>query len=188
MRGSKPSLRAASAAASRSAASSLALAGLGRTGFALGDLYVQAPLYRAGSEGNLDFAANAAGCECKLDRTAELLRHEVANDADAVSAGGRRCNGGAADLAPCDRPRRWRPHCSADPGFRVGDTVETKRAAQRFSAISMRSLNDARQSSFPTVQTVKPLSPPPRHLHGASRASVTIRPPIPTPVQLVSAI
>jgi hypothetical protein len=32
-----------------------------------------------------------------------------------------------------------------------GDTVETKRAAHRFSAIKMRSLNDARRGSLPTV-------------------------------------
>src|SRR6266700_4622161 len=45
-------------------------------------------------------------------------------------------------------------------GARGGDTVETKRAAQRFSAIRMRSLNDPHQGSLPTEQTVKPLSPP----------------------------
>jgi hypothetical protein len=42
-----------------------------------------------GLEGNLDVAANAAGCECKVDGTAELLRDEIANDPDAVSALGR---------------------------------------------------------------------------------------------------
>jgi hypothetical protein len=42
-----------------------------------------------------------------------------------------------------------------------GDTVETKKAAQRFSAIRMRSLNDPRQGSLPTVQTVTLLSTPP---------------------------
>ena len=55
--------------------------------------------------------------------------------------------------------------------LRAGDTFETKRAAHRFSAIKMRrsssikmrSLNDRRQCSLPTEQTVKPLSPPPRH-------------------------
>src|SRR5262249_58650330 len=59
-----------------------------------------------GLEGDLDVAADAAGCECKVDRTAELLRDEIANDADAVSAVGRSCNGGAPDLAPCDRQVR----------------------------------------------------------------------------------
>jgi hypothetical protein len=33
----------------------------------------------------------------KVDQTAELLRDEIANDPDAVSALGRSCNGGAAD-------------------------------------------------------------------------------------------
>src|SRR5262249_56333250 len=56
-----------------------------------------------GLEGDLDVAADAAGCECEVDRTAEFLRDEIANDADAVSAVGRSCNGGAADLAPRDR-------------------------------------------------------------------------------------
>src|SRR5437870_13475416 len=59
-----------------------------------------------GLEGNLDGAANAAGCECKVDRTAELLRDEITNDADAVSAGGRSWNGWAADLTPYDRQVR----------------------------------------------------------------------------------
>jgi hypothetical protein len=45
-----------------------------------------------------------------------------------------------------------------------GDTVETKRAAHRFSAIRTRSLNDPHQRSLPTMQTVTLLSPPPRHL------------------------
>src|SRR5262249_1851280 len=53
-------------------------------------------------EGNLDVAANTAGCKCKVDRTAELSRDEIANDAHAVSAIGRSCNGRTADLAPCD--------------------------------------------------------------------------------------
>jgi hypothetical protein len=35
--------------------------------------------------------------------------------------------------------------------LRAGDTVETKRAVHRFSAIRMRSLNDPRQSSLPTA-------------------------------------
>jgi hypothetical protein len=46
----------------------------------------------------------------------------------------RRMNSGTIDTG--------RRHCR---GFRVGDPVETKRAAHRFSAIKMRSLNDARQ-------------------------------------------
>ena len=37
-----------------------------------------------------------------------------------------------------------------------GDTVETNKAAHRFSAISMRSLNDPRQGSLPTVQPLNP--------------------------------
>ena len=64
-----------------------------------------------------------------------------------------------------------------------GDTVETKRAAHPFSAIRMRSLNDPHQGSLPTV---KPLSPPPRHLHQVpTDASVTIRLLIPIPRQRV---
>src|SRR5262245_39777945 len=54
-------------------------------------------------EGNLDVAANTAGCKCKVDRTAELSRDEIANDAHAVSAIGRSCNRRTADLAPCDQ-------------------------------------------------------------------------------------
>jgi hypothetical protein len=46
--------------------------------------------------------------------------------------------------------------------LRAGDSVETKRAAHRFSAIRTRSLNDPRQCSLPTVQTVTLLSTPPR--------------------------
>src|SRR5262249_34799321 len=68
-----------------------------------------------GLEGDLDVAADAAGCECKGDRTAELLRDEIANDADAVSAVGRSCNGGAANLAPCDRQVRRLLTRSAGP-------------------------------------------------------------------------
>jgi hypothetical protein len=61
-----------------------------------------------------------------------------------------------------------------------GDTVEMKRAVQRFSAIKMRSLNDPRQSSLPTALL---------HLDRAQTdASATIRPPIPTPAQRVSDI
>src|SRR5262249_37037559 len=55
-----------------------------------------------GLEGDLDVAADAVGCDCKVDRTAKFSRDEIANDADAVSAE-RGCHGGAADLAPCDR-------------------------------------------------------------------------------------
>jgi hypothetical protein len=67
---------------------------------------------------------------------------------------------------PCIRMKRWhvdteRPHCSAAVS-ESGDTVETKRAAHRFSAIRVRSLNDPRQGSLPTVQTVTLLSTPPR--------------------------
>src|SRR6516225_10010194 len=58
------------------------------------------------NHGNLDFAANTAGLECKVDRPAELLRDEIANDPDAVSAVGRSCHGGAADFPPCDRQVR----------------------------------------------------------------------------------
>jgi poly-gamma-glutamate synthesis protein (capsule biosynthesis protein) len=36
-------------------------------------------------ERNFDLAANAAGRECEVDRTAKLVRNEVANDPDAVS-------------------------------------------------------------------------------------------------------
>src|SRR5262245_26021953 len=59
-----------------------------------------------GLKGDLDVATDDGGCECKRDRTAGLVRHEIANDADVVSAVGRGCNGGAADLAPCDRQVR----------------------------------------------------------------------------------
>jgi hypothetical protein len=71
----------------------------------------------------------------------------------------------------------------------AADTVQTKRAVHRFSAIRMRSLNDPRQGSLPTVRTVTPLSTPPRHVHQVQTdASVTIRPLIPTPAQRVSRI
>jgi hypothetical protein len=43
--------------------------------------------------------------------------------------------------------------------LRAGDTVETKRAVQRFSAIKMRSLNDLRQGSLPTVQNYHTVEP-----------------------------
>ena len=38
----------------------------------------------------------------------------------------------------------------------IDDTGETKKAAHRFSAIRMRSLNDPRQSSLPTVPPLNP--------------------------------
>jgi hypothetical protein len=41
-------------------------------------------------ERNFHFAANTAGCECEVDRTVELLRNKIANNADAVSAVRRR--------------------------------------------------------------------------------------------------
>src|SRR5262249_25308893 len=56
-----------------------------------------------GLRGDLDVAADTAGCECKVHKTTELLWDEIANDADAVSAVGRGCNGGTPDLAPCER-------------------------------------------------------------------------------------
>src|SRR6202048_159794 len=49
---------------------------------------------------NLDSAADAAGCKSEIDQATELLWDEIANDADAVFAVGRSCNGGTADLAP----------------------------------------------------------------------------------------
>ena len=48
---------------------------------------------------------------------------------------------GTFDQAPALQRRSW--------FLRAGDTVETNRAAQRFSAIRMRSLNDPRQGSLP---------------------------------------
>jgi hypothetical protein len=59
--------------------------------------------------------------------------------------------------------KRW--HARSTPGaaavaisfLRSDDTVETKRAVHRFSTIRMRSLNDPRQGSLPTVQTVTTL-------------------------------
>src|SRR5260221_657766 len=85
-------------------------------------------------------------------------------------------------------------------GLRVGDTVETKRAVQRFLAVRMRSLNDPHQGSLPTVQTVTPLTAQRfrdrrlNDLRSAARptrstgtdASVTFRPLILTPAQRVS--
>jgi len=53
-----------------------------------------------------------------------------------------RVNGGTIDTG--------RPDCSAAVS-ESGDTVETKRAAHRFSAIRVRPLNDPRQGSLPTV-------------------------------------
>src|ERR1700726_2409309 len=41
-----------------------------------------------GLERNLNFAANPARCECEVNRTAELVRDQMANDAGAVSAVG----------------------------------------------------------------------------------------------------
>jgi hypothetical protein len=81
-------------------------------------------------------------------------------------------------IAPADRQMqrscnglsvRSFQRCSPSAAFLAGgrhlaqrlcaaDTVQTKRAVQRFSAIRTRSLNDPRQSSLPTLQTVKPLS------------------------------
>jgi hypothetical protein len=74
--------------------------------------------------------------------------------------------------------------------LRSYDTVETKKAAHQFLAIKMRSLNDPRQGSLPTVQTVTLLSPPPRDtcIRWKLDASVTIRPLILTPAQRVSQI
>src|SRR6266404_6214121 len=108
---------------------------------------------------------------------------------------------------PCIRAgERWHDRHRAPTlqrrGLRVGDTVETKRAAIRFLAVRMRSLNDPRQSSLPTVQTVTPLTAQrfrDRHLNdlrSAARptrstgtdASVTFRPLILTPAQRVSHI
>jgi hypothetical protein len=59
-----------------------------------------------GLERNLKSAANAAGCEYEVDRTTELARDKITNEADAVSAFGRSCNCGAADLTPYDRQVR----------------------------------------------------------------------------------
>jgi hypothetical protein len=41
-----------------------------------------------GLERNLNFAANPARSECEVNRTAELVRDQMANDAGAVSAVG----------------------------------------------------------------------------------------------------
>jgi hypothetical protein len=57
----------------------------------------------------------------------------------------------------------------------------TVKAERRFLAVRMRSLNDPRQGSLPTVQTVTLLSMPPRHLQAKTDPSVTIRLLIPTP-------
>ena len=80
---------------------------------------------------------------------------------------------GTIDRRPA--PLQWRSR------FCVPVTrVETKKAAHRFSAIKMRSLNDARQSSFPTVLL---------HLDQVpTDASVPIRLLISTPAQQVSRI
>src|SRR5712691_7579617 len=59
-----------------------------------------------GLERNLKSAANAAGCECEVDRTTELVRNKITNEADTVFAFGRSCNCGAADLSPYDRQVR----------------------------------------------------------------------------------
>jgi hypothetical protein len=64
----------------------------------------------------------------------------------------------------------------------------TVKAERRFLAVRMRSLNDPRQGSLPTVQTVTLLSVPPRHLQAKTDPSVTIRLLIPTPAQRVSHI
>jgi hypothetical protein len=89
-------------------------------------------------------------------------------------------NGGTIDTG--------RPYCSAAVS-ESGDTVETKRAAHPFSAIRVRSLNDPRRGSLPTVQTVTLLSTPPRHLHEVQTdISVTIRLLILTPGQRVNRI
>jgi hypothetical protein len=100
------------------------------------------------------------------------------------------CRGGGQHSP--GRVKRW--HNRSTPGAAAvpilvsesGDTVETKRAAHRFSAIRMRSLSDRRQCALPTVQTVTLLSTPPRHLQAKTDASVTIRLLIPTPAQRVS--
>ena len=73
--------------------------------------------------------------------------------------------------------------------LRAGDTFETKRAAHRFygyqDAIAQRSSPGLAFNR----STVKPLSPPPRHLHQVpTDASVTIRLLILTPAQRVSRI
>jgi hypothetical protein len=85
---------------------------------------------------------------------------------------------------------RHRAHTAA-PRFQSPVTrVKRRKRRHRFSAIRMRSLNDARRGSLPTVQTVKPLRRlQPRHLHEVQTdASVTIRLLIPTPAQWVSQI
>ena len=59
------------------------------------------------------------------------------------------------------------------------------RAAHRFSAIRMRSLNDPHRGLLLTVRTVTPTT---RHLQAKTDGSVTIRPGIPTRAQRVSRI
>jgi hypothetical protein len=84
-----------------------------------------------------------------------------------------------------------RRRCSADPGFQSPVTrVKQRKRRQRVLAIKTRSLNDPRQSSLPTVQTVEPLRRlPPRHLLKVQTdACVPIRPGISIPAQRVSRI
>ena len=72
-----------------------------------------------------------------------------------------------------------RPRCSGDPGFQSPVTrLKRRKRRQRFSAIRMRSLNEPRQGSLPTVQTVTPLRRlPPRHLHRAQNRRIRPHPP-----------
>src|SRR6516225_5248732 len=67
-------------------------------GLRLADLLALAARGRCGW--NLHSAADAAGCKRQLNRAIELLWDEIANDAHAIFAAGRSCNGGTADLAP----------------------------------------------------------------------------------------
>jgi hypothetical protein len=81
---------------------------------------------------------------CGRSRSAKIIDKRVREGRGSLRDGGPcPCRGGGRH--PAQR-------------LRAGDTVETKRAAHRFSAIKMRSLNDPHQGSLPTVQTVKPLS------------------------------
>jgi hypothetical protein len=62
--------------------------------------------------------------------------------------------------------------------LRAGDTVETKRAAQRFSAIKMRSLNDPRQGSLSNRATAlrcQPTHPSPAFLAGGRHPAQRLR-------------
>jgi len=101
---------------------------------------------RARAQGGLDVAVDAAGCERNVHKTTELLRDEIANDADAVSAVGRRCNGGTADLAPCDRQVRRIPAESAIP-VHLHPSVRCRQGAVELVRIS-QAVSDGRAKGY----------------------------------------